>query len=411
MKKIYTGIDLGSDSIKIVVSEFLNDKFYCLASTSVRSVGIKNGLITDETMAANSLKIAISEIEKITNVKIDEAVVAVPSNDVEITIEEGRIEFPTAKEFNGNDIINVLKDAIVGKISNDRELVTVFPISFTVDNDKVVIDPKKIVGSNLIVKAVVTTIPKPNMYKVFKVLNECNINIKDVTFGAVGDYFQLKGKDTDEKVGVIINIGSETTNISVFNKGIMIKNAIIEIGSKFVDNDISYIYKIDRKTARKLKETFAVSSKRYADITDTVEVENKNHEKIKINQHEISNIVEERLIQILKLAKKQISILTNREISYIIITGGISELPGFQYVVDTIFSENAYTANSTILGIRSNKYTTAIGIIKYFYKKLEFREKENYTMFDDKKCYDLVSSKKKMNLSINAIFEKVFGYF
>jgi cell division protein FtsA len=221
----------------------------------------------------------------------------------------------------------------------------------------------------------------------------------------------LKGKDIDEKVGVIINIGSETTNISIFNKGVMIKNAIIEVGSKFIDNDISYIYKIDRKTARRLKETFAVSSKRYADITDTVEVENKSHETIKINQHEISNIVEERLIQILKLAKKQISILTNREISYIIITGGISELPGFQYVVDTIFNENAYTANSTILGIRSNKYTTAIGIIKYFYKKLEFREKENYTMFDDKKCYDLVSSKKKMNLSINAIFEKVFGYF
>ncbi len=411
MKKIYTGIDLGSDSIKIVVSELLNDKFYCLASTSVRSVGIKNGLIVDETMAANSVKIALNEIENMINVKVDEAIVAVPSNDIEITIEEGYIEFPFTKEIDGNDIINVLKDAIIGKVTKNRELVTVFPISFTIDKEKVVKDPKKETGINLTAKAVVTSIPKQNLYMIFKVLKECNVNIKDVTFGGIGNYFQVKGKDTDEKVGAIINIGSETTDISVFNKGIMIKNAIIEIGSKHIDNDISCAYQINRKEARRLKETFAVSSKRYADINDFVEVENKYREKIKINQHEISNLVEERLIYILKLVKKQISILTNREISYIIITGGITELIGFQYVVDTIFRENAYTANSTTLGIRSNKYTTAIGVIKYFYNKIEFRDKENYTMFDEKKCYDLVSSKKKMNLSINAIFEKVFGYF
>ena len=56
MKKIYTGIDLGSYAIKIVVSEYVNGKFQVLASTSVRSKGIKNGLITDIEEASLSLK-------------------------------------------------------------------------------------------------------------------------------------------------------------------------------------------------------------------------------------------------------------------------------------------------------------------------------------------------------------------
>ena len=36
MRRIYTGIDIGSDNIKIVVAEFLDDKFYVLASTAVK---------------------------------------------------------------------------------------------------------------------------------------------------------------------------------------------------------------------------------------------------------------------------------------------------------------------------------------------------------------------------------------
>ena len=47
MKKIYTGIELGTNSVKIVVAEKISDKFYVLASTSNSSMGIKNGEIID----------------------------------------------------------------------------------------------------------------------------------------------------------------------------------------------------------------------------------------------------------------------------------------------------------------------------------------------------------------------------
>ena len=37
MRNIYTGIDLGSDNIKIVVAELVKEKFQVLASTSTPS--------------------------------------------------------------------------------------------------------------------------------------------------------------------------------------------------------------------------------------------------------------------------------------------------------------------------------------------------------------------------------------
>ena len=41
MKKIYTSIDIGSDSIKMVTAEIYKRKVNVLASTSIKSEGIK----------------------------------------------------------------------------------------------------------------------------------------------------------------------------------------------------------------------------------------------------------------------------------------------------------------------------------------------------------------------------------
>ena len=43
MNDVYTGIDLGTDSIKVVVAKKVNKKFQVLAATSSFSDGIKNG--------------------------------------------------------------------------------------------------------------------------------------------------------------------------------------------------------------------------------------------------------------------------------------------------------------------------------------------------------------------------------
>ena len=170
----------------------------------------------------------------------------------------------------------------------------------------------------------------------------------------------------DKSLGAIINIGSETINVSIFNKGIIIKEDNIDLGSKNIDKDISYVYGVDLTTSRTLKENFAVCSRRYADANDVLEIETKNGDRVIVNQYEISEIVESRVVELLKLAKKVINNLTKRKISYIIVTGGISELIGFSYVVENTLGINASTLNITTIGIRNNKYSSASGIIKYY---------------------------------------------
>lgn len=411
MKKIYTGIDFGSSHIKIVVAEVIEKTFHVLAHTIVRSKGIKKGLIVNIDEVAKCIKDGIKNIEEVLGVKVDQAIVNVSSDGIIFDIVDGNIEI---KNEDGNvsskEVSSVFQNAVLGKIKEGYELITIMPISFILDGKQT----SKVLGmngTNLGVKAVISSVPKENVVPVMEVLKKCDVEAIDITFGIVGDYFEARSKELDKSISAIINIGYDNTEVAIFNKGIMIKCEKLAIGSKYVDKDIAYFCKIKRGQASYLKEKFAVSNTRYSSGNDIINFVNQYDEKVRMSQIEMSEIVEARLVEILKLAKKQINLLTNREISYIIITGGITELAGFQYNVENIFERGASTLNITTMGIRNNMYSSSIGMLKYFDKKIELRGK-TYSMFNDKKIIDIVSTKKKfLDISDDGIIKKIFGDF
>lgn len=412
MKKIYTGIDLGSHSIKIVVCEVVNNKFHVLAASNTRCKGIKNGIVTDIEEAKLYLTKAKKDVEEMLGITIDQAVVTVPSSDIIFDIVEGSVPVEAEdKVVSSNDISNVFQEAVLGRVDESQELITIAPILFQVDDGETVKDPKGMTGVNLFTKAVITSIPKANFKNVISLLKACEIEVVDVTYSAVGDYYEARNPDFDKSVSAIVNIGYSKTEVSIFNKGIMIKNEIIDSGSRLIDKDLAYVYNLKRSQAKALKEKFAVSNTRYSDINDTIELTNKNGEDLVLNQLEVSEVVEARLVDLLKLAKKQINILTNREISYIIITGGISELAGFEYVVENVFDRRCSTLDIRTMGIRNNMYSSSYGIIKYFYNKLDLRGL-SYSMVSEKEANNLISTKGKSSSNFNDnIISKVFGYF
>ena len=409
MSNIYTGIELGTSSIKIVVLEKTDDQYHVLASVSSASSGIKNGQVVDMKQAIVSIKEALKQVDEMLGVKITKVVACVPPTDCRMDIVVGSSNVEDTECITGEDICNALSDALRGQDFEEYELITATPISFKVDGKENIKDPKGMSGDVLETRVVISTLPKEGLYRILEVLKLSGVETVDIAFTSTGDYYAIKNDKYDGIVGAIINIGETSTNISVFNKGIQIKHAIIPVGSYNVDRDIAYIFKIENSEARKLKETFAVSLNSYADNNDLVEVKDIYGEKKLLSQVGVSKIVEARLREILKFAKNEIKNLTNREIRYIIITGGLSELAGFSYLIEEEFGSLAKVCNISTMGIRHNKYSSTLGIVKYFDDKLSLRGK-SYNMLNNEDIESLISTGQRLTNNDN-IISKVFGHF
>ena len=408
MKHIYTSVDIGSDSIKVVTSELFKGKLNLLAASSVKSKGIKKGLITDVNSATMSLQKAISEVENMLGIKIKKVITTIPSYFAEFTKIDGEIKINNENKIvTGDDVVKVLGQAVKGKISSTKEMVTIVPIDFSVDSKTGIKDPKGLTGNTLRTRAILITTPKKNIYSVVGLIEAIGIEVVDISLNSIGDINALKNKGMEEKIGAIINIGAETTTVSVYNKNILIKTSIIGMAGRDIDNDISYMYKIDLEVAKKIKEKFALAHKKYASSSEIYELPGHKN----IEQLEVSTITMSRIEEILTLAKKELLELTNRQMEYIIITGGVSNMSHFELVAENIFGKDVIIGNVRLIGIRNNKYSSAVGNVVYFINKLKIKGK-NYTMVSDTDMEILSSTKKSLiNVSNESMLGKVFGYF
>ncbi len=406
MRHIYTSVDIGSDTMKVVVFELYKNKLNLLAASSVKSMGIKKGVITNLSEASISIKEAFNEVEQMLGMKIKKVIATIPSYFSDYIMVEGSATIEGANGIvDGNDISNLLEKIAKSKIGPNREMVSLIPIDFKVDDLDSVKDPKGMAGKMLKMRGILVTVPSKNIYSVVNLIESIGVEVIDISTNGIGDISTFRNDMIDKQVGAIINMGSEITSITLYNKGIPVKNAIIQYGGKNIDNDISYMYKVDASVAKKLKETFVIAHKNYARANEFKEVVDIYGETKKVSQLEVSEIVMSRVEEIITLAKEQMHNLTNREIQYIILTGGTSSLPQIKMVASEILGDVA-VGNIKLVGVRNNKYSTVIGNIIYFINKLKLRG-HNYSMITEED----ESSKKIRNNANEEMLGKVFGYF
>ena len=409
MKQIISSLDLGSNSIKMVVGEIVNNNLYVLANSEVKSKGIKQGIIINEEEAISSIKKALKRCEEMLNIKINKVILTVAPYNAMFIKSEGYTLIDNDKNIvSGSDITKALQASVYNHVTPNYELVSVTPLCFTLDNNEVVKNPKEMVTTRLTVNSILGVIPKKNVDKNIEVLEKLNIKVVDLAFGSLADYYEFKTKNIEDKTVATINIGEYKTEIGIISEGVLLHSDVLDIAGRNIDRDISYIYDISLDDAKKLKEEFAIAHKSKASTSEVVEVITKNDEKIKINQYEISEIVYSRIREILETVKKSINVLTKEDISYIIITGGSTEIEGFPHIYAEIFGKTNPPTNTNDIGVRNNKFSTSLGVIKLYNDKLVFREKIAYTVDEDEQD-NILNNKKKINES--SLLGKVYSYF
>lgn len=410
MKKIYAGIDIGTYSIKLVVGEYFNGKFYVLASHTVKSKGLKKGLIVEPNLVVESIKEGLNEINGMLGINIKKVIVNVPDYNARFKEVTGSTNIEVNNVVTSDDVSRVIKDSIYNKLDDNYELVTMLPSIYKIDGEEVVGKPIGKSGQKLEIKGIMVSTPKKNIYSVLSVLEGAGLEVVDIVINGLSSYYEVRDDKLDKKDGAIINLGHETVTVSIFENGKLVNNETLQIGGINVERDLAYVFGVSILDGRILKEKFASSHKRFCQLNEIYEIKNTIGEMIKLNQLEVSNVVMSRMVEILNLAKKQIRMLTNNEIDYIVLTGGLTEIKSFKNLAYEIFGKDVIIYTVTTLGCRDNKYVNVIGMIKYFIDKMESRGKM-VSMLDTPDETALITPNKniKKDNGKDNVINKIFG--
>ena len=162
--------------------------------------------------------------------------------------------------------------------------------------------------------------------------------------------------------------------------------------------------------ANYIKENFTCADIHMARPSESIVIKDINGDDRKISEYEATNVAISRLKELAGLIKKQINLLTKKEISYIIITGGVTNLPYFEHFIQDNFKDLANYEVVKELGVRDNRYSNVVGAIKYYNSRLKLRNVE-ISIFDLEQQEELGGTSKKVNISENSLLGKIYGYF
>jgi cell division protein FtsA len=256
IRNISVGIDVGSSSTRVVVGEFLkgekNPRIIGVGESE--TLGVRRGYVVDPDATALSVKNAVSMAEKTSGVKIKRAFISVGGISLRGETSSGSVIISKADgEVTSLDISKALLDCEDNLNLSNKKIIQVFHISSRLDGKEVLGRLEGMRGTKLEVKAFFVVYSMQHLEDLIEVVAKAGVDTIDVIASPIAlSHIVLSEKQKIAGVA-IVNIGHQTTSLSVFENGLPVSIHTFSIGGTDITNDIALGLKIPLEQAERFK--------------------------------------------------------------------------------------------------------------------------------------------------------------
>lgn len=373
-RKIYTAIDIGSDSIKIVSSEYMNTKQNIICAYSINSKGVQNGVIKDMPLVTAEIQQLLHKVQKFIGVPVREVIVSIPAIYNRLTTIDNREVYSEETKITGEKVKQLL-DKTIRMVRLPSEIVVNYiPFYFAVDGGFRTDNPRDYKGKNMSVTGMVVTISSEILLDYLKCVENAGVSITNVY---PSFYAGIKSSllDSDLKRGALyINFGHDASTIVSIRSGEIRKLKTIKMGARLLINDLKQIYKISYEEAYEVLNKHASASVDDTSQAKIIELHpTDKNEPLFVSEYEVSEIIQERLSEMVSLIQNELDYFEVNEQTKIAVTGGVTNLVNFKDVMENILQREIQISFPQYVGVRDASYTVAVGLIElqsYFDKLL-----------------------------------------
>lgn len=259
-RRITTGIDIGTHQTKVVVVEEVRTpegrQLNIIGTGLAESNGMRHGYVVDATDAAESVRRAKDQAEKVTGIPIKSAFLAIGGVSLDEIRASGEAIISRADQvITELDIEKVQATARASAEPNfiNREVLHETPLAFRVDGEKTLGEPLGMRGTKLEADYLFVTCLAQHADSLNHVLEAADIEVIDRMASPLAGSYVTLTKDQKMKGCVLANIGAETVSIVVYDEGVPISLKVFPIGSTNITDDLALGFKISLEDAERIK--------------------------------------------------------------------------------------------------------------------------------------------------------------
>ncbi|MBP2031577.1 cell division protein FtsA [Clostridium algifaecis] len=388
MNDYIIGIDIGSSNICAAAGKLDKyGKMQIIGITSSKCNGVKKGVVIDIDSTSESIRKCIRQLEKMIDINIQEAYIALPGGLSELIKSRGVVAVASEDgEVKQSDVKRVLKAAKIITIPNDKEIIGIIPEEYIIDGYDKIKDPIGMSGIRLEVDAQVILAQSTVVNNFLKSVNNSGIKVLGLVFEPTAIAQAVLKEEEIQRGVVLVDMGSDSTNIYNYEGGKLNNISTISLGGNTITNDISVCLKIPLSSAEKLKKKYGSVGLLSKTKPLKIEINTDYNNKKKIDYNILLQIIEARVDELLSMVDKKLKSFNNYEnISEIVMVGGgISEIKGIEEFSENLFNKTVRVGVPNYIGASSPMYVTVVGIVKDISSSIKGKYEKKVNEYEDK---------------------------
>ena len=381
--EIVVGLDIGTTKIACLVGRRTeHGKIEILGMGKSESVGVTRGVVSNIEKTVQSIRSAVEEAEIRSGVDINIVNVGIAGQHIKSLQHRGMITRDSIEdEIDRSDVDQLIEDMYKLVMMPGEDIIHVLPQDYIVDREPSIKDPIGMSGIQLEGNFHIITGQIAAAKNIYKCINRAGLEVADLILEPLASSSSVLSEEEKEAGVVLVDIGGGTTDIAIFQDGIIRHTAVIPFGGNIITEDIKEGCTIMHRQAELLKVKFGTAfplNKNENEIVCIPGLRGRDPKEITVKN--LSSIINARMSEIIEHVYYEIknSGFEKRLIGGVVVTGGGSQLKHitqlFEYVtgMDTrIGYPNEHLSSNTNLSVTSPLFATGVGLVIQGFEKYD----------------------------------------
>jgi cell division protein FtsA len=372
--EIVVGLDIGTTKIAVIVgrkNEF--GKIEILGLGKSDSIGVSRGVVLNIEQTVQSIKAAVAEAEAKSGVDIKVVNVGIAGQHIKSLQHRGiKTRNSLDEEISQKDIDALIDDMYKLVMLPGEEIIHVLPQEYIVDSEQGIKNPIGMSGIRLEANFHIITGQIAAAKNIYKCVNKANLEVSELTLEPLASADAVLSEEEKEAGVVLVDIGGGTTDIAIFQDGIIRHTAVIPFGGNVITEDIKEGCTIIKSQAELLKIKFGsalASESQENEIVSIPGLRGRPHKEISVKN--LAHIIQARMEEIVEHVYYEIknSGYEKKLIAGIVVTGGGSQLRHITQLMEYITGMDTrvgYPNEHLAKGsedVTSPMYATGVGLV------------------------------------------------
>ncbi|MGB3948631.1 MAG: cell division protein FtsA [Bacteroidia bacterium] len=386
--EIVVGLDIGTTKIVAIVgrrNEF--GKIEILGMGKSESFGVARGVVQNIDKTVESIRTAVAEAETKSGVDIKVVNVGIAGQHIKSVQHRGiKTRASVEEEIAQKDIDALIDDMFRLVMQPGEEIIHVLPQEYIIDSEQGIKNPIGMSGIRLEANFHIITGQIAAARNIYKCVHKAGLEVAELMLEPLASAEAVLSDEEKEAGVVLVDIGGGTTDVAIFQDGIIRHTAVIPFGGNVITEDIKEGCTIIKNQAELLKIKFGsalASENQENEIVSIPGLRGRPHKEISVKN--LSAIIQARMEEIIEHVYYEIknSGYEKKLIAGIVITGGGAQLRHVTQLVEYITGMDTrigYPNEHLAKGsdeITSPMFATSVGLIMKGFETLDKQNKKN----------------------------------